>query len=132
MAFTTKINFSTFPKHTSCKNGLMYKSYRNDRHIDVSAMVFHTDGVPITHDITSGSQRMYMHEWCTVSVTVDRTPALIPEVHLMHPLGCQEVRIVKLSPQLSLPLPFPTKRETEEPSFLNVQKFATLHDVVHI
>ncbi|RZC39715.1 hypothetical protein BDFB_011200 [Asbolus verrucosus] len=41
--------------------------------------------VPITHDITSGSQRMYMHECCIASVTVDRTPALQPEVRLMHP-----------------------------------------------
>ncbi|EFA03923.1 hypothetical protein TcasGA2_TC014059 [Tribolium castaneum] len=41
--------------------------------------------VPITHDITSGSQRMYMHECCIANVTVDRTPALQPEVRLMHP-----------------------------------------------
>lgn len=34
---------------------------------------------------------MYMHECCTGSVTVDRTPAFTPEVRLMHPPVSQEV-----------------------------------------
>lgn len=53
--------------------------------------------VPITHDITSGSQRMYMHECCIANVTVDRTPALQPEVRLMHPQSTVEQLLYRLN-----------------------------------
>lgn len=62
--------------------------------------------VPITHDITSGSQRMYMHEWCiatvlqsigsaacllSLSLSLCHSHSPVPEVRLMHPLPVKKI-----------------------------------------
>lgn len=73
-----------------------------DRHIDVPTIPSSTRmNVPITHDITSGSQRMYMHECCIANVTVDRTPALQPEVRLMHPQSTVDQLPYQLATKIS-------------------------------
>ena len=81
-----------------------HKSSVGDSHIDARPRTLPCAAstrmnVPITHDITSGSQRMYMHECCIANVTVDRTPALQPEVRLMHPQSTGDQLPYQLQPK---------------------------------